>query len=208
MITNHTAETLIEFENEIAADFNAGKIRYPVHLSSGGEEELLQIFQAVRPDDWVFSYWRSHYHCLLKGVEPERLKQDIYEGRSIAMTYPDKRVFATAIVGGQISIALGTALTIKRQRDKEYLETGNVKTIGMVWCFLGDMTAETGAFHEALRYASGHALPIHFVVEDNARSVATDTKEAWGHGTNKSILTRYTYTRKRPHSGTGHWVEF
>src|SRR5215831_4668840 len=85
MITNHTPDTLKEFEQQIAEDFNAGKIRAPVHLAGGNEEQLIDIFSAVTKSDWVLTQWRSHYHCLLKGVPPERLRADILAGRSITL---------------------------------------------------------------------------------------------------------------------------
>jgi TPP-dependent pyruvate/acetoin dehydrogenase alpha subunit len=46
-----TREDLIQFETEIADLFNAGKIRAPVHLYSGNEDEMLGIFEDVRPED-------------------------------------------------------------------------------------------------------------------------------------------------------------
>ena len=74
---------LIAFEDEIAALFNAGKIRAPVHLYSGNEEQMLEIFEGVRANDWVLCSWRAHYQCLLKGVPPERVRAEIVAGRSI-----------------------------------------------------------------------------------------------------------------------------
>ena len=48
-----------------------------------------------------------------------------------------------------------------------------------MFLFTGDMGAETGIFHEALKYATNFDLPIHFIVEDNNISVLTDTREVW-----------------------------
>ena len=44
-------------------------------------EKLLKIFESINSDDWIFSSWRSHYHCLLKGVPPAQLKKDIIDDR-------------------------------------------------------------------------------------------------------------------------------
>ena len=54
------------------------------------------------------------------------------------------------------------------------------KAKNKVYCFVGDMTSETGIMSESLKYAENHKLPIHFVVEDNSLSVCTDTKKVWG----------------------------
>jgi TPP-dependent pyruvate/acetoin dehydrogenase alpha subunit len=197
MITSHTPESLRAFEEQIAEDFNRGLIRAPVHLSGGGAEDLIRIFQKVQPQDWVVSNWRSHWHALLKGVSPEQMRRDIRDGRSITLCYPDHRVFTTAILGGQLSIALGIAMAIKRRQTSE-----------RVWCFCGDMTARTGAFAEVYQYASGHELPLSLIVENNNRSVKTDTTRAWGTSPKGLDVDGYMYEPEWPHSGTGKWVEF
>jgi len=76
LITSHTPESLRDFERLIAADFDAGLIRAPVHLAGGNEQESIEIFQEIRPQDYVLTQWRSHFHCLLKGVPPERLRAE------------------------------------------------------------------------------------------------------------------------------------
>ena len=112
-----SASELISFEDSIAELYNQGKIRSPVHLYNGNEDFLINIFKEITQQDWVFCSWRSHYQCLLKGVEPEILRSAIIQGRYIAICFPEKRIFSSAIVGGQIPIALGVALEIKRSEN-------------------------------------------------------------------------------------------
>ena len=69
---------LIDFENDIAETFNAGKIRAPIHLYSNNEKFLIKFFKRVKKNDWVFCSWRSHYQCLLKGVPPKILKKKLW----------------------------------------------------------------------------------------------------------------------------------
>lgn len=200
MITKLTAEELISFEDDIASAFNSGQIKAPVHLYSGNEEEMIEIFQRIKPEDWVLCSWRSHYQCLLKGVPKEEVKQAILEGKSITLTFPNNNILSSAIVGGIIPIALGVALGIKIGNGLE-----------MVYCFLGEMTAETGIFHEARKYAVNHKLPIHWIIEDNSKSVCTNTEEVWGGKTdwlNKPDITYYQYNTKYPHAGAGQRVQF
>ena len=94
-----TPEDLIAFETDIAETFNAGKIRAPVHLYSGNETQMIEVFRNVKPADWVFCSWRSHYQCLLKGVPREKVKAEILAGRSISLCFPEHRVVSSAIVG-------------------------------------------------------------------------------------------------------------
>ena len=113
-----TPEELIAFETEIADIFNAGKIRAPVHLYFGNEKEMIGIFRDVKPEDWVFCSWRSHYQCLLKGVPREEVKAEILAGRSISLCFPKHRIVSSAIVTGVLPIAVGAAMSIQRRGEK------------------------------------------------------------------------------------------
>lgn len=203
MITSLTAQDLIDFETEIAGLFNGGKIRAPVHLYSGNEEAMLRIFQDIRPEDWVLCSWRSHYQCLLKGVPRELLKQEIVAGRSISLCFPKYRIVSSAIVTGVLPIAVGIGMSIKRSQGKE-----------RVFCFMGEMTSETGVAHECIKYVQNHELPVHFIVEDNGKSVCTDTRQAWNQPvltyekTQLPHVTYYQYQTKYPHAGAGVRVQF
>ncbi len=64
----HTKESLVDFESLIVKHWEDAKIRGPIHLANGNEEQLIEIFSRIKETDWVFSTWRSHYHALLKGV--------------------------------------------------------------------------------------------------------------------------------------------
>ncbi len=184
---------LIEFEVKIKELFLDKRILYPCHLSGGNEDELIKVFQ-FREGDWVFSTHRNHYHALLSYFTPDELKSWIIKNGSMHV-YKD-RFFTSGIVGGIIPIAVGVALGIKRRGGTE-----------KVWCFIGDMAAETGISHESAKYAYLNELPITFIIEDNGYSVDTPTREAWGQGGECEII-RYEYKRVYPHVGAGAWITF
>ncbi len=194
---------LIKFENDIATVFNSGKIRAPVHLYSGNEEVLIKFFKKIKKNDWVFCSWRSHYQCLLKGVPPKRLKKEILEGKSISLCFPEYRIYSSAIVGGALPIAVGMAVSLKRKKSRN-----------KVYCFMGEMTSETGIAHETIKYSRNKKLPIHFIVEDNRKSVCTDTRKTWSQGkltyekSSDKYVTYYKYNLKYPHAGAGKRVQF
>ena len=196
-------EELIAFEEDIAQEFNDAKIKAPVHLYYGNEDAIIKVFESVEKDDWVFCSWRSHYQCLLKGVPPEKLKQKIMEGKSISLSFAEYNVFSSGIVTGSVPIALGVALDIKRKGGEN-----------KVFCFMGEMTSETGVAHECIKYAMNHELPIHFVIEDNGKSVCTDTRNTWKQnkltyeGVNNEYISYYKYETKWPHAGAGTRVQF
>jgi TPP-dependent pyruvate/acetoin dehydrogenase alpha subunit len=198
-----TKEQLISFEEDIAECFNNALIKSPVHLYYGNEDQMIEIFKKVNPDDWVFCTWRSHYQCLLKGVPKELVKEDILKGKSITLCYPEHNVYSSAIVTGNIPIATGAALDIKRKNQPNH-----------VWCFIGDMASETGAFFENWKYAVNHDLPITYVIEDNSKSVCTITKEVWNselffsNPDNQKKIIYYKYETKYPHAGAGKRIQF
>jgi TPP-dependent pyruvate/acetoin dehydrogenase alpha subunit len=189
---------LIGFEKKMADHWEAGRIRGPIHLSGGNEEHLIEIFKRVKKTDWVFSTWRSHYHALLKGLPSEWLEEEILEGRSITIVNKEEKFYSSAIVGGIVPIAVGVAMANKRKGIND-----------TVWCFVGDMTYETGTFMENYKYAKNFDLPIRFVVEDNGVSTNTPTIETWNK---KSEIPEdviwYQYKKEWPHYGTGKWVIF
>ncbi len=187
-----TPAELLAFEADIAAEFAAGNIHAPIHLGGGNETQLIEIFKSIGPADWVLSHWRSHYHCLLKGVPPDVLKAKIMAGHSVALCFPEYKILSSGIVGGTAPIAVGLAMASAR-----------------VHCFIGDMSAESGIVHESMKYAARNRLKVKWYVEDNGKSVCTDTQQSWGeHSEAVPDMSRYEYVLTRPHSGIGKWVRF
>jgi TPP-dependent pyruvate/acetoin dehydrogenase alpha subunit len=189
---------LIAFEKSVQEAYEAGKIKAPVHLSGNNEDQLIEIFKQIDKDDWVFSSWRNHYHALLHGLDPEELFDLILEGRSMGVISLEDKFYSSSIVGGSLPIAMGVAQSIKLNNQSN-----------KVWCFIGDMTFETGTFHECYKYSRNFNLPIEFVVEDNNMSTNSPTDLTWNK---KSKIPQdvhyYEYERNFPHHGTGTWVLF
>ena len=131
------------------------------------------------------------------------LKQDIIDGKSITLCYPEFKIYSSAIVTGNIPIANGTAFDIKRKGKDNH-----------VWCFVGDMTSETGTFYENHKYALNHDLPITYIIEDNGKSVCSDTLSVWNIEEltySKKDLPKiiyYKYETKYPHAGSGKRIQF
>lgn len=176
-----TKKELIQFEEEIKGEILKGNIRAPVHLSGGNEDDLIEIFKGIKFSDWVLSTHRSHYHALLKGIPCEWVKKEILQGHSITLNNIGFHFMSSAIVGGILPIGVGLAMAGQK-----------------VWCFVGDMAAESGIFHECVKYSLSNNLPIKFIVEDNGFSVNTPTEKVW----------RYSYQRKFPHQGIGKFILF
>jgi|TARA_B100000959_G_C14672209_1_gene496976 pyruvate dehydrogenase E1 component alpha subunit len=189
---------LIDFEAEVAKRYESGEVKAPIHLSGGNEDQLIEIFKNINSNDWVFVPWRNHYHALLHGFDRQQLMDDIVAGKSMSTSSNINKFYSSAIVGGIIPIALGTAMALKRKNSDR-----------KVWCFIGDMTFETGVFHESYKYSKNFDLPLKFVVEDNNLSVHTPTDVAWNIRQDvPDDVIYYSYENSYPHHGTGKWVNF
>jgi len=193
------ASDLIDFETRVKKEYKTGSIHGPVHMSKGNENPLLEVFKYISPKDWVFSTWRNHYHALLHGVPEEHLWDLITQGKSMSVYSSSPRFYTSAIVGGILPIALGVAQALKLKGSKQ-----------KAWVFIGDMTHETGIFHETYKYSRAHELPLEFVVEDNNKSTNTPTSETWGDRKSQihQDIFYYFYEREYPHHGTGEWILF
>ncbi len=205
-MVEYSKDELVAFENEIAGIFAQGLIKAPVHLRAGREDALIGIFRKydIGPEDYVFGFWDSHELCLLKGVPREAVKQAIVDGRSIALCFPEHKVYCSGIVGSLMGAATGAAWALKKKGKK-----------GRAFLFCGDMSSETGIFHEAVKYAVNFDLPAVFVVSDNGISVMTNTRESWGSaepwfkGTRfESKIEYFQYKNGWPHSGLGKLIKF
>jgi len=207
-----TKDQLISFENKIGDLFNQGQIKAPIHLYSGNEDIIMEVFKDIDiENDWVCCTWRNHYQGLLKGIPESVMQENIMNGKSMVMNLPEYKFICSSIVGGIPSIAAGIAFALKHQNKNN-----------RVWCWVGDMSAETGAFHEAYKYSLNHNFPITFVVEDNKKSVCTPTPDIWnrdqpyylnskyeGGILKQPNLYYYQYTNdKYPHAGAGMRVQF
>lgn len=204
MITNHTKETLIAFENQVKAAWEAGELPSLIHLCGGNEEQLIEIFQEIRPQDWIFISHRGHYHCLLKGMSEDRLMEFIRSDRSMFVFDKELCIYQSAILGGCCGIAVGVAMAIKESGEDT-----------QVYCFLGDGAADNGHLYEAAMYATGHDLPVEFIIENNGRQVDTDTYTRRGPDNDRfqirsPKIKEYFYAHTWPHAGSGskHHITF
>lgn len=157
-------------EETIAEKYPEGKMRCPVHLSTGQEGVSAGVGLALRKDDFAVSGHRAHTHYLAKGGSLKRMLAEIYGkrdgcsgGKGGSMHLIDESVGfkgSTAIVGNTIPVGVGLALSISLEGSDR------VSTV-----FLGDGAAEEGVFYESVNFAALKHLPVLFVCENNHYSV-------------------------------------
>ncbi|KKQ38592.1 MAG: Transketolase central region-containing protein [Candidatus Roizmanbacteria bacterium GW2011_GWA2_37_7] len=206
-------EYLIHFENEIAQIYETAAIKGPIHLRGGNEKILIKIFKQINTDDTVFATWANHLEALLHCIPREKVKKRILDGHSMAMNFPEYNFYTSSIVNGISPIGVGVAWAIKKQNKDQ-----------KIFIFIGDMTFQSGATIESIRYSINFDLPCNWIIADNNLSVNTQTDIAWGgniqrlykffekeisynHCKNVTIKY-YRYKNTWPHAGTGTFVSF
>jgi len=204
MITQYTRESLMAFEVKVVQEWEAGELPSLLHVCGGNEDQLIEIFQNIREQDWIFTSHRAHYHNLLKGMSEDELMENIRNDRSMFCYSQKLRIYQSAILGGNCGIAVGVAKAIQNSGEDAH-----------VYVFIGDGAADNGCLYEALVYATGHRLPITFIIEDNGRQVDTTIEQRRGpHWLDFVMespnLRRYQYEARWPHGGSGcaHQIKF
>jgi len=146
-----------------------GEIKTPCHLYTGEEAIATGVCATLNLDDRVFGNHRSHGHYLAKGGSLKKMVAEIYSrktgcakgrGGSMHLCAPDVGMMGAApIVGGTISLAVGSALASKIKKDKRVTVS-----------FFGDGATGEGVLYESLNFASLKKLSIIFACENNLYS--------------------------------------
>ena len=164
------------FEEKICALYPEQEMRTPVHLSIGQEAVSAGLCLALDKKDRVFGTHRGHGLYIAKGGDLKRLAAELYgkrkgcsKGKGGSMHIIDTgKGFSgtTAIVGGNIPLAVGSALTSAMKGTKE------------VSCAVfGDGAVDEGVFFESMNFAALKKLPVIFVCENNFYAVHSHTSQ-------------------------------
>ena len=134
--------------------------------SVGQEAASVGVVMALDRDDLILTNHRSAGHLLARGAEPGRVLAEIMgrstgycKGKSGSLHISAKElgvVLTSTIVGGELSLATGVALSLSMQ-----------KRDAIVACLFGDGAACEGVFHESLNLAAVWNLPVLYVCENN-----------------------------------------
>lgn len=163
-------------EEQLAQAVLDGEVKCPTHLYSGQEANAVGLCSLLNNKDIIFGSHRSHGHFLAKGGSINELIAEIYgketgcsKGRGGSMHLIDPKIGmagSVPIVGGTISLALGSALGNKIRNDKS-----------LTISFFGDGATGEGVLYESLNFAALKKLPIIFACENNLYSTHLSIKE-------------------------------
>jgi acetoin:2,6-dichlorophenolindophenol oxidoreductase subunit alpha len=164
------------FEERVAQLKRNLQVHGLIHLSIGGEGVAAGVCGQLRDDDAVYSGHRAHGHAIAKGAPIDALMAELMgrvdgvcKGLGGSMHLVDEQhgfMGATGVVGGNLPLALGTALT---QRLKG---TDQVTVV-----FFGDGAVQAGHFNESINLAALWKLPVIFVCENNGMAEFTSREE-------------------------------
>jgi pyruvate dehydrogenase E1 component alpha subunit len=154
------------FEERVGRLKQADEVHGLIHLSLGQEAVAAGVCRQLRDDDSVYSGHRAHGHAIAKGAPLDRVMaelmgrdQGLCHGLGGSMHLVDTEhglMGATGVVGGNIPIALGSALAAR-------LDGSDRATI----VFFGDGAVQAGHFNETVNLATLWRLPLILVCENN-----------------------------------------
>lgn len=165
------------FEENIKELYQRNLCYGGMHLSVGEEACAVGSCSALRKDDKIVTSHRGHGHNIAKGASVNRMmaelmgrKTGLCKGKGGSMHILDMScgaLGAQGIVGAQIPIAVGSAISARLQ-GKDYVTVS----------FFGDGAANTGSFHEGINMAAIMNLPVVFICQNNGYAVSFSCKKA------------------------------
>jgi acetoin:2,6-dichlorophenolindophenol oxidoreductase subunit alpha len=183
------------FEERVAQLKRTLQVHGLIHLSIGGEGVAAAVCRQLRDDDAVYSGHRAHGHAIAKGASIDRLMAElmgreagICHGLGGSMHLVDTEhgfMGATGVVGGNLPLALGTALT-------QHLKGSDQVTV----VFFGDGAVQAGHFSESINLAALWRLPVIFVCENNGFAEFTSRAEHSTVERVSDVVAPYGFERK------------
>ncbi len=154
------------FEERVGRLKRGDEVYGLIHLSIGQEGVAGGTCLQLRDDDAVYSGHRAHGHALAKGAPMDREMAELMgrvdglcQGMGGSMHLVDAEhgfLGATGVVGGNIPMALGSALAARRRGSD---------AVAVV--FFGDGAVQAGTFNETINLAALWKLPLILVCENN-----------------------------------------
>jgi pyruvate dehydrogenase E1 component alpha subunit len=154
------------FEERVGRLKRADEVHGLIHLSVGQEAVAAGVCGQLRADDPVYTGHRAHGHAIAKGAPLGRVLAELMGrrdglcgglGGSMHLVDVEHGLMgATGVVGGNVPLALGTALAAR---------AAGADRVTVV--FFGDGAVQAGHFNESVNLATLWELPLILVCENN-----------------------------------------
>ena len=183
------------FEERVGVLKRADEVYGLIHLSIGAEGVASSVCAQLRGDDAVYSGHRAHGHALAKGAPAERVMAELmgrsdglcrgFGGSMHLVDVEHGLMGATGVVGGNIPLALGSALAARlRGSDR----------VAVV--FFGDGAVQAGHFNESVNLAALWRLPVILICENNGMAEFTTRSEHSVIELVSDVVAPYAITRE------------
>jgi TPP-dependent pyruvate/acetoin dehydrogenase alpha subunit len=163
-------------EDRIHTLFLQGRIVGGVYTAQGHEATTVGAAMALHDGDCIVPQHRDLGMHLVRGTSPRAIMCQWMArgnsptlGRDGQMHIGDMHhgiVPMISMLGESLPVACGVALTMKMRKRS---------TVVLASC--GDGATNTGAFHEAMNFASVQKLPLVLVIENNGYAYSTPTRK-------------------------------
>ena len=152
-----------ECEKAIIAEYHKDEMKTPMHMSWGEEAPVATVVEVLGDEGQFFGTYRTHALHLSITNNPYEFFGEMFgkisgpcggRGGSMHLCSLENGMFnSTAIVGGNISVAVGAAYSSKLQQSKK-----------IPVAVFGDGASDCGTFWESLNLAGLQQLPMLFCV--------------------------------------------
>ena len=155
-----------QFSERIIPLYPTDVMETPVHLCIGQEAVSVGVCAQLRANDTLFFGHRTHGPALAKGMDLKILMAELYGrvtgcshgfGGSMELIDTANGILgSSAIVGGSISLGVGSALAAKLRNEDRIAVS-----------YFGDGAADSGVFWESMNFAALKQVPVLFACENN-----------------------------------------
>ena len=144
-------------------------------VSGGGHESSAALAPHLTPDDWLHCHYRDTALLIARGISVRSFFDSLLckdnaasRGRRMSgfSSDPQLNILSMATPTGNGALqAVGVAAAVKEQASNP-----------LVYCGIGDGTAQQGEVLEAIGEAVRETLPVLFVIQDNRLAISTTTR--------------------------------
>ncbi len=183
------------FEERVGRLKQGDEVYGLIHLSVGQEAVAAGVCSQLRDDDMIYSGHRAHGHAIAKGAAMQRVMAELMgrsdglcQGMGGSMHLVDVEhglMGATGVVGGNIPLALGSALAARAAGDDR-----------VTVVFFGDGAVQAGYFNESINLATLWGLPVMLVCENNGFAEFTPRSAHTNVERVSDVVAPYALTRE------------
>ena len=167
-----TMLTIRRFEERASQLYTRGLIGGFCHLYIGQEAVVVGILMTIDSKDSVVTTYRDHGHMIARGLEPKKIMAELAgridgyskgKGGSMHMFSKSNSFYGGhGIVGAQVPVGTGIALSHKYKKDKKICRT-----------YIGDGAMNNGQVFESFNMAALWKLPVLYIIENNKYGMGT-----------------------------------